>query len=140
MKILFVEDDIQLSKAIETFLKIKKHEVEVVHDGEIAIDSIDTRAYDLYILDINLPHVSGVEIARYIRQKDKSSIIIMITAALELDNFIKAHENGCDEYLKKPFHLEELEIIINKHTALEFQEPIAINNTTSYNPKFGELR
>ncbi len=139
MKILLIEDDYQLSKAIEKFLKIKQYEVETVDDGEIAIDCIDSSIYDLYIVDINLPNVSGLDIIKYIRQKDKNSSIIIITASMEVDNFLEAYKNGCDEYLKKPFHLKELEVIINKHITSANEDIITINESTSYNPKFEEL-
>lgn len=139
MKILLIEDDYQLSKAIERFLKIKKYEVEAIDDGEAAIDCIDSSSYDLYIVDINLPNISGLDITKYIRQKDKKSAIIMITASMEVDNFLKAYEHGCDECLKKPFHLKELEVVINKNMRSSNEDIITINEFTSYNPKFDEL-
>ena len=139
MKILLVEDDYQLAKAIETFLKIKKYDVRSVDDGEIAIDCIDNETYDLYIVDINLPKLSGIDITKYIRQKDKKSAIVIITASIEVENFLQAYENGCDEYLKKPFHLKELEVIINKVTKVSNQEIIILNKEITYNQDFEEL-
>ena len=140
MKTLLIEDDFQLSKAIETFLTIHKFEVEVTDDGENAIILIDKEEYDLYIIDINLPGVNGLDITKYIRQKNKNCPIIMITASIEVDNFLKAHEFGCNEYLKKPFHLKELEVLINKvRPSTDNEEIIQINNNTSYNEKFDEL-
>lgn len=139
MKILLVEDDFQLSSAIETFLKIKNYQVEAVHDGENAIDCIDNRAYDLYITDINLPNVTGLDIVKYIRQKDKNSPIIMITASSEVNNFSQAYENGCDEYLKKPFHLKELEVLIDKLFKNNQNDILKIDTNTNYNMKFEEL-
>lgn len=139
MKILLVEDDFQLATAIETFLKIKNHQVETVHDGEKAIDCIDSATYDLYITDINLPNVTGLDIAKYIRQKDKNSSIIIITASLEVNNFLEAYSNGCDEYLKKPFHLKELEVLVNKLSKDNQSDILQIDVNTSYNLKFKEL-
>ncbi|MDX4012910.1 response regulator, partial [Aliarcobacter skirrowii] len=114
MKILIIEDDIQLNTTITNFLKYKGYEVDSLEDGKEALDYIDKNFYDLYILDINIPKVSGLEILKYIRTKDIKSAIIIITASLELDNIKTAYKNGCDEYIKKPFYLEELEIKIDK--------------------------
>ena len=70
--------------------------------------------YDLYIIDINIPKISGLELLKYIRQKDLKTPVVIITASLELENIKTAYKNGCDEYIKKPFYLEELEIKIDK--------------------------
>ena len=81
---------------------------------EKAIDTIDKTNFDLYIIDINIPHIDGLEIVKYIRQKDTVTPIIMITASMELENFKTAYQNGCDDYIKKPFYLGELGIKINQ--------------------------
>src|SRR5574344_2222129 len=114
MKILIIEDDIQLNTTITNFLKYKGYEVDSLEDGKEALDYIDKNFYDLYILDINIPKVSGLEILKYIRTKDIKSAIVIITASFELENIKTAYKNGCDEYIKKPFYLEELEIKIDK--------------------------
>lgn len=113
MKVLLIEDDIQLNTTITNFLQLNDYEVVSLSDGEEAIITIDEVRFDIYIIDINLPNVNGIDIVKYIRQKDTVTPIVIITASLELDNFKEAFKSGCDEYIKKPFYLEELEIRIN---------------------------
>lgn len=114
MNILLIEDDIPLNTTITDYLtENKKCNVTSMFDGDDAIDVIDNMKFDLYIIDINIPNISGIELTKYIRQKDLDSIIIVITASLELANFKQAFSYGCSDYIKKPFFLEELEIRIN---------------------------
>ncbi|WP_198306209.1 response regulator transcription factor [Arcobacter vandammei] len=140
MKILIIEDDIQLNTTITNFLKYKGFETTSVEDGEDALDLIDKNSYDLYLIDINIPKISGLELLKYIRQKDLATPIIIITASLELENLKSAYKNGCDEYIKKPFYLEELEIKIDKFCKCENKEEIIkIKDNISYDIKNEEL-
>ena len=100
MKILIIEDDIQLNSTITNFLRYKGCQTTSVEDGEEALEYIDKNFYDLYIIDINIPKVSGLEVLKYIRQKDLITPVIIITASLELENLKTAYKNGCDEYIK----------------------------------------
>ena len=139
MKVLLIEDDIQLNTTVKTFLKIKKYEVDSSFDGDEALLLIDRNDYGIYIIDINLPKVSGLDIVKYIRQKDKDTPIIMITASLEVDNFVKAYENGCSEYIKKPFHLKELELRMDNLLELKKSKILKITDKISYDINFDEL-
>ena len=140
MKILIIEDDIQLNSTITNFLEYKGYETTSLEDGEKALSYIDKDFYDLYILDINIPKVSGLEILKYIRSKEIDSPIIIITASLELENIKTAYKNGCDEYIKKPFYLEELEIKIDKiYLKFEDKNIIKISKNISYNLDLEEL-
>ncbi len=139
MKALVIEDDIQLNKTVKTFLKLKDYDVITSFDGEKAISDIDTNVFDIYIIDINLPYISGLEIVKYIRQKDKDTPIIMITASSEVDNFLKAYEYGCSEYIKKPFHLQELEIRMNRLIYVNDSDIINIDNDIKFDLNFNEL-
>ena len=95
----------------------------------------------MYIIDIDIPHISGLEIVKYIRQKDISTPIIMITASMELENFKTAYQNGCDDYIKKPFYLEELQIRIDKLLSKKLNEYslIKISNNITYDKEYEEL-
>ena len=140
MKVLIVEDDIQLNATITKFLELLSFEVNSTIDGEEAISIIDKSNFDMYLIDINLPNINGLDIVKYIRKKDITTPIIMITASLEVDNFITAYDNGCSEYIKKPFHLKELEIrienLLNKHQS----DILTINERVTYNFKYEELK
>jgi len=139
MKILLIEDNADLNIAISDFLKVLKYDVVSVLDGSDAITVIDNNKFDLYITDINIPHVSGLDIVKYIRQKDLISSIIVITALLGIENFVDAFNFGCSEYIKKPFHLKELNIRIKKLLEKNIVETFRIDEHISYNFKSEEL-
>ena len=140
MNVLLIEDDVQLNTTITNFLTFNKYEVTSLFDGDKAISQIDINRYDLYIIDINIPNINGLEIVKYIRQKDLSTPIIMITASLELDNFKIAYKNGCSEYIKKPFYLEELDIRINNLLSKKETTLIQIDENITYDMEYEELK
>ena len=140
MKILIIEDDIQLNTTITNFLRYKGCQTTSVEDGEEALEYIYKNIYDLYIVDINIAKVSGLEVLKYIRQKDLITPVIIITASLELENLKTAYKNGCNEYIKKPFYLEELEIKIDKICVGNYKnEIINISDNISYDTSLEEL-
>lgn len=141
MNILLIEDDLTLNELITDYLKLNGNSVVSLEDGMNAIDTIDKTNFDLYIIDINIPHINGLEIVKYIRQKDLSTPIIMITASMELENFKTAYKNGCDDYIKKPFYLEELKIRIDKLLSKKSNgnSLIKISDTITYDTEYEEL-
>ena len=141
MNILLIEDDLTLNELITDYLKLNGNSVVSLEDGMNAIDTINKTNFDLYIIDINIPHINGLEIVKYIRQKDISTPIIMITASMELENFKTAYKNGCDDYIKKPFYLEELEIRIDKLLSKKSNgnSLIKISDTITYDTEYEEL-
>src|SRR5574344_595894 len=137
MKILIIEDDIQLNTTITNFIKYKGHETTSVEDG---LEYIDKNFYNLFIIDINIPKISGLQILKYIRQRDLKTPVIIITASLELENLKVAYKDGCDEYIKKPFYLEELEIKSDKICqSNNNQKIIIISENISYDTSSEEL-
>lgn len=132
MKVLIIEDDIQLNIAISEFFRIKAFDTVSIKDGLDAIDQIDNGHFDLYIIDINIPCINGLDLLKHIRKTDLNTPIIIITASLEIQNFSTAFENGCSEYIKKPFHLKELDIRINNLLALNKPERITLNDKLTY--------
>lgn len=141
MNILLIEDDLTLNELITDYLKLNGNSVVSLEDGMNAIDTINKTNFDLYIIDINIPHINGLEIVKYIRQKDISTPIIMITASMELENFKTAYKNGCDDYIKKPFYLEELKIRIDKLLSKKSNgnSLIKISDTITYDTEYEEL-
>ena len=113
MKVLLVDDNTKINATLKQFLEMKNFEVVSCINGKDALKLIDNEKFGLYIIDIHLPKIGGLDIVKYIRTKDLNTPIIMITSSLEIDNFVTAFENGANEYIKKPFHLEEFEIRIN---------------------------
>lgn len=124
MKILLLEDDVALNRAIKKVTQIDKHLTTSYLDGQDVFDNLDEH-YDLYILDINVPNINGLELLRLIQKKESSSKVIIISSNTDIDSLQKAYKFGCVDYLKKPFHLEELKIKINK---LEIAAPDLLAN------------
>lgn len=132
MQVLIIEDDAQLNIAITEFFKIKDFDTVSARDGLKAIDQIDNEHFDLYIIDINIPDINGLDLLKHIRKKDLHTPVIIITASLEIQNISTAFENGCSEYIKKPFHLKELDIRINNLLTLSKSATVRVRDELYY--------
>jgi DNA-binding response OmpR family regulator len=108
IKILLVEDEESLAAALEYNLEEEGYMVEWAKDGREAIDYFDNNQFDLIVLDIMLPYLNGFEVAEHVRSKDAQIPILILTARGEDGDRIKGLEAGADDYLTKPFHLQEL--------------------------------
>ena len=113
MKILLLEDNIKLNKTIEKRLKIKGYEIDTFTDGQNAFDAIENN-YSCFLLDINVPNVDGIKILKRIRECYQEVPVIIISASVELDIIKKSYDFGCNDYLKKPFFIDELEFKIEQ--------------------------
>lgn len=113
MKILLLEDDVALNRAIKKVTQLDAHITTAFMDGQDVLNAID-EIYELYILDINVPNINGLELLNLIYTKDKTSKVIIISSNTDIESLQKAYKFGCVDYLKKPFHLEELRIKIAK--------------------------
>jgi DNA-binding response OmpR family regulator len=113
MKVLLLEDNKRLSSLILEVLGQKSYDVDCFEDGKEAINAIDN-GYDCFILDINVPGLDGLSLLKEIRSMDKNTPSIIISANTELESIQEAYKRGCDEYLKKPFYMYELEKKIEK--------------------------
>lgn len=105
--ILIVEDEQNLARFLELELTHENYKVDIENDGQSGLDKALTKAYDLIILDIMLPHINGLEICRRIRQQYTTPIII-ITAKSETMDKVTGLDYGADDYIVKPFEIEEL--------------------------------
>ncbi len=106
--ILLVEDEQNLAHGLEYNLIEEGYNVSLAKDGKEAIKFFDKNEYDLIVLDIMLPYYNGFEIAKHIRDKHPQMPILMLTARTQIEDRVKGLEIGADDYLTKPFHLEEL--------------------------------
>ena len=113
MKILIIEDEYNLADAISSMLKSKKYSVEIKTDGEEGLEEALTDIYDLIILDVMLPHKNGFEILKSLREEKINAKILMLTAKSTIDDKMIGFNNGADDYLTKPFHMEELLARVN---------------------------
>jgi len=112
LKILLLEDDVILQEIIEEFLIENGYEVNSFYDGEKALDAIGSSHYDLLLLDVNVPSINGFEILSYLRDIGNTTPAIYITSLAGINDLKKGFELGADDYLKKPFDLEELQVRI----------------------------
>ncbi len=131
MKILLLEDEMMLNNAIAEYLTNIGHIVESFTDGQEVTDAVDD-SYDLLILDINVPNKDGFEILQELNEKNLFIPTIYISALVDIEDITKAYELGCKEYLKKPFHLEELGIKINQILKKEKQITSHIKFSKNY--------
>jgi two-component system copper resistance phosphate regulon response regulator CusR len=106
--IFLVEDEERVAGFIQKALQENGHAISLCRDGADAIRLFDHQDCDLVILDVSLPYVNGIEVCRYIRQKDKDMPILMLTALNSIDDKVKGLNTGADDYMVKPFHLKEL--------------------------------
>ncbi|XPV68427.1 MAG: response regulator transcription factor [Halarcobacter sp.] len=113
MKVLLLEDNEKLNSTIKKRLELKNYKVSAFVDGKEAYDSI-TDGYSCFILDINVPNVDGVKILKKIREYYAEVPVIIISSTVELDIIKQSYDFGCNDYLKKPFFIDELEIKIEK--------------------------
>jgi len=107
-KILVVEDDTDLSVMIVDYLRLHKHTVDAVHDGEAAKSYITTSSFDLILLDWQLPGCSGLSICHDFRRAGGNTPILFLTGRDALVDKEAGLDSGADDYLTKPFHLGEL--------------------------------
>lgn len=115
MKILLLEDDLVLSSEISKFLESHQMHCNKVYDGEEFLQKFEEENYDVFLLDINVPKINGLEVCKRIRERDKTIPIIIISAYDDISDKKQAFENLADDYLVKPFVLEELLLRINSH-------------------------
>lgn len=107
-KILVVEDDLEICTQVVGWLSFEKHTVEAVHDGKEASDRLKFYQYEVIILDVNLPHISGFELCKTYRQSGGNTPILMLTGKTEINDKEEGLDSGADDYLTKPFHMKEL--------------------------------
>lgn len=114
MKVFLLEDELMLQGAIVEYLSTIGYEVDACEDGEEAYEMILQNSYDLFIFDINTPSIDGLTLLEKL-QKEKIFIpTIFISAITKIEQITKAYELGCYDYLKKPFHLKELTLHIER--------------------------
>lgn len=133
MKILLLEDDFTLSKEIVSFFDSKSFQCYPFYDGSLLVKKYKPNDYDLIILDINVPGKNGIEVCKAIRELDKKTPIIMLTAFSEIEDKLTSFEYGADDYLVKPFHFQELFARVNsllrrKETPQQVQQKIVIQD------------
>ena len=113
MRILVVEDEKALAKLVAYRLKRDHYTVDISNDGEDGLNNALSGMYDLIILDIMLPKMDGIKILQELRKEDKEVKVIMLTSKAELEDRLLGFQSGANDYVPKPFHIDELAARVN---------------------------
>lgn len=108
MRLLLADDERELANALGTMLKHHKYTVDIVYNGQDALDYAMSQDYDCVILDIMMPKINGLEVIKAMRDKNITAPVLLLTALSEVDDRIKGLDAGADDYLPKPFNSGEL--------------------------------
>ena len=108
MRVLIVEDEFRLAEALSQIMAEQKYLADAVHDGKNGLEYARSGQYDMIILDVMLPGLSGFEVAKALRREGVSTPILMLTAKEEIRDKVAGLDSGADDYMTKPFSPEEL--------------------------------
>ena len=122
MRILVVEDERALCETIVRSLRRLAYSVDPCYDGDTAIDLLGSERYDLVLLDLSLPGADGMTVLRTLRQTDRETRVLILSARSEVADKVEGLDAGANDYLAKPFHLEELEARIRSLTLRQFTQ------------------
>lgn len=132
MRLLLVEDEPFLSDSIAKSLRRQGYSVDICADGEAALDAVLDEPYDLVLLDLNLPKVDGMTVLRTLREEDLTTPVLILSARSEIADKVNGLDAGANDYLSKPFHLEELAARVRSLLRRDFiQQEVCL--------RFGEL-
>jgi DNA-binding response OmpR family regulator len=108
MRVLVIEDEVRLAKQISAALTENSHDSVVVHDGKTALGMVLETSFDLIVLDVGLPGIDGFEVLRRMRAQHVTSRVIVLTARGQVSDRVTGLQLGADDYLPKPFAMQEL--------------------------------
>ena len=122
MHLLVIEDERILCEAIVRSLRRLAYSVDCCHDGDTALKLLDEEKYDLVLLDLNLPGTDGMTVLRTLRQTDRETRVLILSARSEVGDKVAGLDAGANDYLAKPFHLAELAARIRSLTLRQFTQ------------------
>jgi DNA-binding response OmpR family regulator len=131
MRLLIVEDDRKLAEFVARGLRAERFAVDLAADGREGLRYVDSHQYDLLILDLMLPHISGTEVLRVVRRSQPSLPVLVLTARDATEDKVQHFEAGADDYLTKPFDFAELVVRVKallRRTPVEQTDVILISN------------
>ena len=120
MRLLIVEDEKQICDMVAKSLYDSGYEVDTCYDGEEALECILSEEYDLIVLDLNLPGMDGMEILKELRQENEETKVIILSARGQIADKVEGLDAGANDYMEKPFHLQELEARVRSLTRRKF--------------------
>jgi DNA-binding response OmpR family regulator len=141
LRLLLVEDDIMIGEALLDLLRAENYAVDWVKDGEMADSALRTAAYDLVLLDLGLPRRDGLSVLRALRARKERVPVLIATARDSVQQRIEGLDAGADDYVLKPYNLEELLARIRAllRRAAGRAEPVYEHNGVSINPATREV-
>ena len=120
MHLLVIEDERALCETIVRSLRRLAYSVDYCYDGEKALELLGVERYDLVLLDLNLPKKDGMTVLRTLRQTDRETRVLILSARSEVEDKVQGLDAGANDYLSKPFHLAELEARVRSLTRRKF--------------------
>ncbi len=128
MKLLIVEDEKALCDMIAKSLRKAGYEVDICFDGSAAGEHMEVERYDLIVLDLNLPGIDGMTLLRTLRERDRDTAVLILSARSDVTDKVAGLDAGANYYLAKPFHLDELEACVRSLTRRSFiQENVLLS-------------
>jgi DNA-binding response OmpR family regulator len=138
VRILFVEDEKKITDAVKALCEVYGYECNIAHDGDEGLMHALSDAYDVVVLDIMLPGLSGLEIVKRMRQNKKNTAVLILTAKSSIDDRVLGLKSGADDYLTKPFSAKELFARIealHRRSYSEYQNDLITLEEVSYDAK-----
>lgn len=135
MKILLLEDELMLQRSIAEYIQELGYTINCFSDGQEAKQELEKNAYDLLLLDINVPNFTGLQLVEFLKQNHDFTPTIFLSADTTIDTISDAFDKGASDYLKKPFHLKELGLRIQKEISsmkIEQSKNLKIQITKNY--------
>lgn len=127
IKVLYVEDELFLGKIVKETLESRGFEVVMETDGADVVRTFEDEQPDICVLDVMLPHKSGFEIAEDIRKLNDDVPVIFLTAKTQTDDVVHGFRLGANDYIRKPFSMEELIVRIENALRVKKDQPVVIN-------------
>ena len=119
-RILLLEDDITLNETVSEYLVELGYKVDVVEDGQEALEWMYENAYDIFLLDVKVPSLNGFDLLKEARSRGIQTPAIFITSLNAVDDLSHGYESGCDDYIRKPFELKELAVRVDSILKRDF--------------------
>jgi two-component system response regulator MprA len=126
-KVLIAEDDPSVRKAVQRVLELENYEVTAVNDGQAALEALSQKRFDLAVLDVMMPFADGLTVCREARHRGVSTPILLLTARVEVGDRVAGLDAGADDYLVKPFVVDEL--LARCRALLRRNAPTSANTT-----------